>query len=45
MVINNLIKQKSRQELSKVLNVNVDTITRWKNNQTVISKENYYKIK
>lgn len=45
MVINILIKRKSRQELSMMLDVNVDTITRWKNNQTIISKENYYKIR
>ena len=32
-------------ELAKILKVDRNTITRWLNNDVIISKENYYKIK
>lgn len=32
-------------ELADILNVNRNTITHWLNNEVVISKENYFKIK
>lgn len=35
----------SRQELSTILNVVPDTISRWIADDIVISKKNYYKIK
>lgn len=40
-----LLNKYSRQELSTILNVAPDTISRWISNDIVISKQNYCKIK
>ena len=37
--------EEGAKELSQILNVVPDTITRWINGNIVISKDNYYKIK
>ena len=44
-VVKELLDNYSRKELSQILNVVPDTITRWINGNIVISKDNYYKIK
>jgi len=44
-IIKELLNNYSKKELSKILNITPNTITRWINGNIVISKENYYKIK
>lgn len=43
--VQTLLKKYSRKELSTILNVVPDTISRWISNDIVMSKQNYYKIK
>ncbi len=44
-IIKSLVKKYKRKNLAQKLNVEPDTITRWIKGDTIISKENYFKIK